>query len=205
MAYEKDRLALLLELLEFAVALCLEEHVSNAECFVNYKYLGIYVDGNRKCKTDEHTARIGLAGLVHIVADIGKGKNVVDLLIDLILGKAHHGTVQIDILDTVIIHVETRTEFEQCGDPSVHLDLTRCGSKDTRKDLEKCGLARSVCSDDADGLALLYFEVDTLQGIVELEAFLLSGKPECVKHTVAVTLVELVSFFNFRRPYGKFF
>ena len=52
---EQYRLALLLEVLELAVALVLEEYVTDRESFVDYEYLGVNVDRNGKCETNEHT------------------------------------------------------------------------------------------------------------------------------------------------------
>ena len=110
---KKDRLSGHLEFIKFMKALCLKEYVSDGKRFIHNQNFRINVDGNRKCKPHEHSAGIHLDRLIYIFADIRKGQNVIELGLDLILSKADHCAVQIDILNAVVLHVEAGSQFQE--------------------------------------------------------------------------------------------
>ena len=111
MADEKYRLALLLELLELVIALCLEEHVADTESLIDDQNLRVDVDGHRERESYEHSARVGLDRLVDKVADVSEGNDFLQPGIDLLAGEAHDRTVDINILQTGVFRVEARAEL----------------------------------------------------------------------------------------------
>ena len=58
------------------IAFGLEEHISYGQCLVYNQDFRLYINGNRKSQTNEHTARIGLHRLVYILSDICKFQNI---------------------------------------------------------------------------------------------------------------------------------
>ena len=121
MTDKEDRLSLFLEFFKFVVALRLEKHISHGKRLVHDQDLRIDVDGHREGQTHEHTAGIGFHGLVHIVSDVREIQDVLQLFIDLLLRKADHGAVQINIFNAVIFIIKARAKLQQGGDAPVHL------------------------------------------------------------------------------------
>ena len=94
-------------------ALRLEKYISDSKGLIHNQNFRINVDGDRKRKTHEHSAGIHLDRLIYILADIRKGQNVIELGFDLILCKADHRAVQIDILNAVVLHVEAGSQLQE--------------------------------------------------------------------------------------------
>src|SRR5438105_2285200 len=59
--------------------------------------------------------------------------------------------------------MKTRTDFDQCREPSADGDVTASWSGDARKQFQDRGFSGSVVAHDAEGLAFLNFETDVAQ------------------------------------------
>ena len=113
MAYKQYRLSRLFEFLEFVIAFCLEKDIAYRQCLIYYQNLGININCHRKSQSHEHTTGISFAGLIYVIPYIRKSKYGIKSFIYLFLGESHHGSVEIDILDSVIFHIESGTQFKE--------------------------------------------------------------------------------------------
>ena len=76
----------------------------------NMEYTGIeniYLNGTMMGFTDEEID--------------AKLNDIIELCVNLFIGKSHHGTVEINILNSRIFHVKTGAKFQQCADFSIDL------------------------------------------------------------------------------------
>ena len=135
MAYEQDRLALLLEFLKLVITFRLEEHVADGQRLIHDQDLRLDIDGQRKSQTDEHTGRISFHRLMHKVPDIGKRQDIIQLRINLLFGKTDHGAIQINILQSGIFRIETCPQFQESRDPSVYVHFAGSRVQNTGNDL----------------------------------------------------------------------
>ena len=113
MAYEDDGLSISLKLFEFRIALCLEKYISNGQRLVDDQNLRVNVYCNCKSKTHKHTAGVGLYGLIYIVSDIGKFKDLGEFFLNLLVRKAHHRSVKIYVLNAGVLHIKTGSKFKE--------------------------------------------------------------------------------------------
>ena len=121
MADEQDRLAFFLEFLEFSIAFCLEKYVANRKRLIDDQDFRVDIDGNCKCQSDKHPAGIGLYRLVHIVPDIRKIQDILQLFINFFFRKTDHRSIQINIFDAVVFHVKACAQLQQGGNSAVYL------------------------------------------------------------------------------------
>ena len=135
MGNHEDRCSPLLDLLHLPVTFCLEEYVSDGQGLVDDQDLRLHINVERKRQTDEHTAGVCLHRLIDKIADIRKIQDILQLLIHLLPGIAHHRAVHIDIFDSGVVHVEAGTKLQKCGDLSLHVHLACGRCEDTGDDL----------------------------------------------------------------------
>ena len=127
--------SILSQLVHPPVALGLEKYVPHRQRLVYNQNLRLHVDGEGEGQTDEHTAGIGLHRLIHKVPDIGKFQNVRELLVHLFLGKAHHGSVHVNIFNTCVVLVKPGSQLQKGGNLSVHLHFPGRGGENSRNNL----------------------------------------------------------------------
>ena len=123
MADKQDGLPLLLKFFKFAVAFGLEEHVAYRQRLVHNQDLWVDINSHGKSKAHKHAAGIGLYRLIHKIPNIRKVQNILQLLLHLPAGKAHHGSIHVDILNPCIIHIKTSAQLQKSRDHSRHLNL----------------------------------------------------------------------------------
>jgi hypothetical protein len=153
MRHEKNRDARFLELPDLVEAFRLEARVTHGKGFVDDQDRGVDVNGHGKREPHIHAARIGFDRLIDEIADFRELLDAGEFSFDLVRRHSQHGGVQIDVLPTGKLQVETGSQFEQCGHAAVDRDIARGGSQCSANDLQKCGLAGAVAPDDADRLA----------------------------------------------------
>ena len=135
MGNHKNGGSVLPDLLHAAVALRLEEHVSHRKGLIHNEDFRFYVDRQRKSQPYKHTAGIGFHRLVNKVSDIRKFQDIRKLLVHLFFGKAHHGSVHVNILNAGVIHVEARSQLQKRRDNSAHPDLSAGRGQNSGDDL----------------------------------------------------------------------
>ncbi len=176
--------------------------ISDSERFVYQQDLRIEMDRDRKRQAHNHTARIGLDGLIDEVADLGEVLDLADSLIHLFAGETQDGAVEVDILTAGELGIETRSELEQCR----HTAIDRCaaggGLEDACAHLQQSALARSIFPNNAKRLASLDFEGDIAQRpIVGMEAAAVQQRQ--LLETIAGRRVDRVALRNARKFDGR--
>ena len=190
-ADEQDGSSLLLEFVKFPVAFCLKKYVSHRQCLIHDQNFRINVDGHCKCQTHKHTAGIGFHRLVYKIPDVCKLQNAVQLCIDFLPGKSHHGTIQIHILNACIFHIKAGPQLQKSGDPSIYLKISSGGVQHTGDDLQNRGFSGAVRPDNSNGLPLFHLKAHIIQGIMLLHRDLQS---ECFPESVCGFVIKPVNF-----------
>ena len=116
--------SVLSDLLHAAVALGLEEHISHGKRSSTMRISGSTLIDNAKASRTNIPLEIGFHRLVNKVSDIRKFQDIRKLLVHLFFGKAHHGSVHVNILNAGVIHVEARSQLQKRRDNSTHPDLS---------------------------------------------------------------------------------
>ena len=156
MAYKQDGFAHFLEFIKLVVTLCLEKNISHGKRFIHNQNFRFNIDCHRKGKPDKHTGRISFYRLMHKLSDICKIQYILQFFINLFLGKPNHGSVQIDVFQTGIFHVEPCAEFQQSRNPSVYGHIPFGGIKYPGDNFQNRGFSGAVGTDNPHRLPLLY-------------------------------------------------
>ncbi len=203
MGDEQDCFALLFELFKFVKTFRLKKDIPDRKCFIHDQNFRIDVDRDREREAHEHTGGIHFDRLIDVLADVRERKNRIHPGFNFLLGKADHRTIEIDVLNAVVLHVEAGAQFQKRGNAPVHLDLSGSRRQDARDDLQDCRFSGAVRPDDADGLAFVDRHVD----IVERHMFgvaRLPRKAERVDDAVSVMRVQFIFLFQMRYLYRDF-
>ncbi len=146
-----------------AEAPALELGVTDREHFVDHEDLGLEVRRDREREPHRHPAAVALHRDLEEALDAGEVDDRVELPGDLAALHAQDGAVQVDVLASGELGVESGSDLEQAPDATSDPHLARAGLGDPAQDLEQGALARPVAPDDADRLARLDVEVDVFQ------------------------------------------
>ena len=166
MTYHQQCFSHFTKLFKFTKAFCLEENVSDGKCLIDNEDLRLNINGNGKSQTDEHTAGIRLYRLIHEFTDICKTQDIIHSGIDFLSGKSIHGSIQINILNSGVLSIETGSQFQQCGNSSVYIHLAFCRIQNTGNNFQHRGFSGTVRTDNADGFSTSYMEADIPQCIM---------------------------------------
>src|SRR4029077_3608094 len=125
--HEHDRLLRRTELADLGEALVLEVLVADREHLVDEEDVRLEMHRDREAEAHVHAVRIGLHGRVEEAADVGE-------LLDRGHGPVHvlprepeEGAVEVGVLSTAEIRVESRADLEERGDASVHVERATRG------------------------------------------------------------------------------
>ncbi len=164
MAYEEDRAPALCHLRHLLDALALELQVADSENLVHQEDLGVQVSGNREGEPYLHPARIAFDHRVDELSGLGKLDDLLELRIDLALSHAEDAAVEIDVLPSRQLRMETGADFEQAADAAMDIRVALGGSGDPREHLEQGRLPRSVATDYPDDVSLVDGERNVVEG-----------------------------------------
>src|SRR3954451_182497 len=121
---EEDGPPLRSDLADLPEALPLERKVAHGEHLVDEQDLGLQMRGYRKCEPDRHTTRVALDRSVQERANLGERRDVVESRIDLVTRQTEESAVEVDVLATGELTVETGPDLEQRADASVQACAT---------------------------------------------------------------------------------
>ena len=114
MGHENDGLGrVLFNLGEEVITLPLECLVAHGENLVKYKDVALSLDGHGESKTYLHARGIVLEFLVHEFFQLGELHDVVIHRINFRTSKAKQGTIQIHVLTTGKLRIETDTKLNE--------------------------------------------------------------------------------------------
>ena len=121
MGDEHDRLLRGAELADLGEAFVLEVLVPDREHLVDEKDVRLEVHRDREPEAHVHAARVRLHGGVEEAADVGKLLDRGHGPVHLLPREAEERAIEIRVFAAAEIGVESGTDLEQCGDPTVHL------------------------------------------------------------------------------------
>src|SRR6266536_4187873 len=160
---EHDGASLLLVLFHLVQALTLERDITDGEDLIHEENGGIHVHGHGEPQTDVHPRRIELHLVVYEVLELGEGHDVVEHAVRLLARQPQERSIQVHVLPTGQLHMESRPQGEQGGDPPASGDPARGGPENAGDDLEECGLSGTVRAQQAQRFPLLHVDRDVLQ------------------------------------------
>ena len=150
---------------ELVEALLLEGRVPDGEDLVDEQDVGVDLDHHGERQPDEHAGRVVLDLQLGEVVELGEVDDPVVASLGLPAGQAQHGGVDHHVVVRREIGVEADAEFDERGEPSVHVDLARVCRVDAGEAFQQRRLAAAVATDDAVELAALYAEGDAAQAV----------------------------------------
>ena len=134
----------------------LKAHVADGQNFVEDQDLGIDFDGHGEGQTHIHSGGILLDGSVDEFADIGEVDDGLLALQHVAFGVAHQQAVEQDVLPAREFVMESRAQFDQRRQRAIDGDRTFGRPVDAGDNFQQRALARSIASNDADGLPMGY-------------------------------------------------
>ncbi|MNV54495.1 hypothetical protein D3C71_1466910 [compost metagenome] len=164
MGDEQNRGAPRADLLDPCQALHLEADVSHRQRFINDQHVRLGMDGHGECQAHVHAAGIGLDRPIEEIADVGEGDDRLQLVVHFLAAQAKQGSTQVDIVSTREIRIESCTEFEQGRKTAMDGDRAGGRTNGAAQNLQQGGFTGAIATDDADGFASGYHQVDTVQG-----------------------------------------
>src|SRR6185369_7530605 len=160
---EDQRHAAVLHLLDLGDALLGELLVADGEHLVDEQDVGIDVHGDGESEADVHAGRVSLHRLIEEVADAGEFDDAIEARVDLAPRETEHDAVDVDVLPSGDLGMESGAELDERGDPSLHRHRSGGRLEDAGDDLQHRRFARAVPSDDAERLTPIDDERDVLQ------------------------------------------
>ncbi len=157
------------EMLDALLAFLLEEDVAYRERLVDDQDVGFGDGGDGKGDAGHHAAGVILERHIHKVVKLGKINDLVQVLVDELLGVAQKRAVEIDVLTGRELHVKTGAQLDERRDVAAHDAFALAGFQHAGNHLEHGGLARAVGAHKAHDVAAAYLEADVLERAELLE------------------------------------
>jgi hypothetical protein len=120
---KKNRTPYFLEFLNAVNALLLKALIANGEHFVNYQNVRTHADCNGERQADIHSTRIELHLRINELFNFTEGNNLVEDAVDHLAREAEHCSVEIHVVATRQLALESSTELKQCRKASTKSDL----------------------------------------------------------------------------------
>ena len=115
-----------MEVFDSAQTAMLKNSVANSECFVDNEDVGFYARRYCKCKTDIHTTRVSLNGLMNELTDLGESFDVWKNRVCLTARETHQRGIHVCVLDACELRIKPGSQFKQRSDTSLMPNLTMC-------------------------------------------------------------------------------
>src|SRR5674476_134935 len=131
-------------------ALALELLITHSDDLIDDEDLGIDGYGNRETQPHVHATGVDLHGGVDKLADVCEVNDLLHRLLDLAPAQPQYRSVQVDVLASRELAVESCAEFEQGRDASVGDDRAGRRTVYTREQLEHGRLSRAVVPDQPE-------------------------------------------------------
>ncbi len=161
---EDDRPSGRAEILHAPEAALLKLRVADGQDFIHEQDLGLEMCSHCEREADRHPTRVALHGCVDEPLDASKLNDLRKLLGNLAALHPEDRAVEIDILASGELWMETGSDLEQASDPSANLCPPLRRGRDPREELQQSRLPRTVMSDHAEHLALRHLKRDVPQG-----------------------------------------
>src|SRR5262249_36744157 len=117
---------------------------------------------DRKSETHVHTTRVALDRRIEELLHLRESDNLVEFLSNLGSAHAEDGTIQKNVLATAKFGVEASSDLEETCDPALDLNTAGARLRNAGKYFQQRRFARTVATDNANGFASPYLEVQTL-------------------------------------------
>src|SRR5262249_10449242 len=188
---DDDRLSGGAEVVELLETPSLELGVADRQDLVDQEDVGIDVDRDREPQAHVHARRVVLHRCVTEVLETGEVNDLVEPLVELLLGHTEDRAVQENVLPTGELGMEAGSELEQGRDLAVGLDAPLLGPENMGHALEQRALARAVLADEREGRSLGHVERHVAQG-PELRVAHAGASHDCGLQRLVALVVQAV-------------
>jgi hypothetical protein len=138
---DDDRLPGRAHVVDLLQAALLELRVAHCEHFVDEEDVGIDVDRDREPESYVHARRVVLHRRVDELLDAGEADDLVEPRVELLLAQPEDGAVEVDVLPSRELGMESGAQLEQRGDLAVRGDPPVVGAEDPGHALQHRALA----------------------------------------------------------------
>ena len=177
------------EALDALLALILEEYVADRKRLINDEDIGLGDRGDGEGDARHHARGEVLHRHIDEVGELGKVDDLLEMLVDEILGVTQQGAIEIDVLASGELQVKTGSQLDQRGDIAADDAFAFAGLEHAGDDLEHGGLTRAVGPHQTHDLAAVDGERDVLE-CLEL------GEEQLMAHQLDEVLFKAVELFG---------
>src|ERR1051326_2241212 len=136
------------ELMDTTHTTLLEKQVPNGKRFVHDQDIGIHMNGYGEREADKHTARVSPDRTIYKLTDLRKFFDGRNSRAGFRVRKSEDRGIQINILTTGEVRIETGAEFKKGGDSATYIDVAVRRTQHTCNHSQQRALARTIFSDD---------------------------------------------------------
>src|SRR5215467_10515705 len=144
-------------------ALLLEAQVADSQHFVQEQNLRLQMGNDRKPQSDVHSGGVPLDRYVDELPDLREVDNTLELSPDLASRHAQDRSIQVYVLPTGQLRMESRPHLDQRRRPPIDRDLPRRGRRDACQQLQYRALAGTIVANDPESLPALDLEAHLSQ------------------------------------------
>src|SRR5687767_11896714 len=163
MAHEQYRAPVARHVLDLRETLPLKRKVADSEDLVHQQDLGIKMRGHSETQSHEHAARVVFHGRVEELFGLGERHDLVELPRDLSPPHPKDRAVEVDILPTGELRVESGPDLQQRSDSAMEFCEAFRWLDDAGEHLEQGTLSGTVAADDRDHFSGIDRERHVLQ------------------------------------------
>src|SRR5512140_1323613 len=111
------------------------------------------MNGHGKSKADHHAAGICFHRLMNECSNLSEGFDLGQPPIHILAGEPENRAIQIHVIASRELRIETRAKLEECRDPAMRNGSSAAGRHDSCADLEQRALPGAVFSEDTESFA----------------------------------------------------
>jgi len=150
-------------ILHFPQALLLELCIPNRQNLIYDQNLWLQMRRNCKGEPHIHATAVALDWCIQEFLYAGERDNLVELALNFDFAHAQDGAIEKNVFAAGELGMEAGAYLEQAGDAATDAHPASRGFCDAAENLEQGTLAGPIAADDAQHLALLYFERDIFE------------------------------------------
>ena len=186
MAHQHDRRSRRLQLMELLTRLRLEVRIPHREDLIDHQDVGTGMDRHREPQPHIHAAGVVLHRVVDEAGHSREFDDLVELRVDVVLGHPQDRAVQVDILASAELRVESGADFEHRRQAPLGDDLPLIGLEDSGDALQQRRLAGTVMPHETEGRAPGHLKGDAVDSLEVLRLRATALQDRALQRLIAV-------------------
>ena len=145
------------------MALFLECFIADCQRFINDQDIWVDTGLNSKGEPYGHATGVRPHRPFDKATDIGKAKNRIEPLVDLLLTEPENRPVEINILQSCEFRIEAAAQLQQSADAPSHFYAAAAGLEGAADQLQERAFPRTIASNNPDSLSLEHLKAERLE------------------------------------------